>query len=398
MRNSPWRTGSIHQASMQAVKRGFLTRWSYNGLSCTISPRATLTRMASSFMRASSAAPIRPRVARVSGALISSTSAASRSSLSRAGVPIQSTPSFVRPCRLMACTRMPTPCISRPVAAPMPPKPKIPQTARKHAVVRELVKLAKFDVFVLQDQALGGGKCHRQRVFSHRLGVAAAVGCHWHPLRELAQRNEVHATDHELDQPRAVQQLCLARPQLFGSIQCQEDAGVAQRFGAGRLIELGETYNIACAGENVGDDRLTLLAQFEGDDERWSAKLHAPQEVPVRLRTYPQIAQPDNDQNVEQAKADGRNHLSCGDHRTRSSMLVHAADSRGITLDRNFQNPFPATRNDTIEIMAIDRIELKRLQRGTNSSHLFCGERDQIRIAAHEAEEFSVCRHRRDIG
>ena len=54
--------------------------------------------------------------------------------------------------------------------------------------------------------------------------------------------------------------------------------GLAQRFGAGRLIELGKVYNIACAGESVGDDRLTLLAQFEGDDERWSAKLHAPQD------------------------------------------------------------------------------------------------------------------------
>src|SRR5262245_66567332 len=65
MRNSPCRIGSIHQASMQAVKRWFLTKWSYNGRSCTISPRARLTRMASSFMRRSSAEPIRPRVARV---------------------------------------------------------------------------------------------------------------------------------------------------------------------------------------------------------------------------------------------------------------------------------------------------------------------------------------------
>src|SRR5262249_57148487 len=80
------------------------------------------------------------------------------------------------------------------------------------------------------------------------------------------------------------------------------------------------------------------------------------------------------------------------------SVLVHAAYCVDITLDRNFQSPFSATRNDTIEIMAIDRIELKRLQRDSNSSHLFRGERDQIRIAAHEAEEFSVCRHRRDVG
>src|SRR5262245_28055001 len=69
-----------------------------------------------------------------------------------------------------------------------------------------------------------------------------------------------------------------ASPDRSGGIECQEHAGVAQRFGAGRLIELGETHNIACAGESVGNDRLTLLAQFEGDDERWSAKLHAPQD------------------------------------------------------------------------------------------------------------------------
>jgi hypothetical protein len=29
---------------------------------------------------------------------------------------------------------------------------------------------------VFQDQALGGGKCHGERVLSHRLGIAAAVG------------------------------------------------------------------------------------------------------------------------------------------------------------------------------------------------------------------------------
>ena len=46
-----------------------------------------------------------------------------------------------------------------------------------------------------------------------------------------------------------------------------ERAGIAQRFGAGRCIELGEIYDSACAGESVGDDRLTLLAQLEGDDE-----------------------------------------------------------------------------------------------------------------------------------
>ncbi len=148
--------------------------------------------------------------------------------------------------------------------------------AREHTVPRELIELAKFEVFVLQNQALGCGKCQGERVLSHRLGKAAAVGCHWHTLRELAQWNEVHASDHELDQPGPVQQLCLAGPQFFGGVKCQERAGVAQRFGAGRLIELGEIYDCACAGESVGNGRLTLLAQLEGDDERWSAQLHTP--------------------------------------------------------------------------------------------------------------------------
>jgi hypothetical protein len=79
---------------------------------------------------------------------------------------------------------------------------------------------------------------------------------------------------------RAGQQRYLAGPQFFGGIECQEHAGVAQRFGAGRLIELGEIYNIACAGESVGNDRLTRLAQFEGDDERWLTKLHASPRLP----------------------------------------------------------------------------------------------------------------------
>jgi hypothetical protein len=116
-----------------------------------------------------------------------------------------------------------------------------------------------------------------QERLGHRLGITAAVGCHWHTFRELAQRNEIHATDHELDQPRAVQQLCLAGPQFFKRVECQERAGVAERFGARRFIELGEIYGTACASESVGNDRLTPLAQLETYDERWSARVHAPQ-------------------------------------------------------------------------------------------------------------------------
>ena len=44
---------------------------------------------------------------------------------------------------------------------------------------------------------------------------------------------------------------------------------------AGRVIELSEIDDSACAGESGGNDRLTLLAHLEGDDEGWSAQLHA---------------------------------------------------------------------------------------------------------------------------
>ena len=122
---------------------------------------------------------------------------------------------------------------------------------------------------MFQDQALGGGKCHRQRVLSHRLGVAAAVGCHWHPLREFAQRNEVHATNHELDQPRGVQQLCLAGPQLFGGIDCHEDAGLAQRFGLALTrrvdgVVVGRIMKAAAAP--VGQPWLWTLAFGQHED------------------------------------------------------------------------------------------------------------------------------------
>src|SRR6516165_10780802 len=135
MRNSPWRTGSTHQASMQAVKFGCMTKWSYSDLSCTISP---VDRM-------------HPHTDTV---------------------------------------HEPRSCGSNAAKAE-----DSADTAREHAVPRELIKLATFEVFVLQDQPLGGGKCHGESVLGHRLGKTAAVGCHGHTFRKLAQRNEVNATD-----------------------------------------------------------------------------------------------------------------------------------------------------------------------------------------------------------
>jgi hypothetical protein len=68
-----------------------------------------------------------------------------------------------------------------------------------------------------------------------------------------------------LNQLRSLQQRCLAGLQLLGGIERQEHAGVAQRLGTGRLIELGKINDTGCTGESVGSDRLAPLAQFEGD-------------------------------------------------------------------------------------------------------------------------------------
>src|SRR5262245_49523228 len=98
------------------------------------------------------------------------------------------------------------------------------------------------------------------------------------PRRRLEVENLVLRYQLSIALRRAPPRLRPAGPQLFGGIECQEHDGVAQRLGAGHLIELREIYDSAYASEGVGNDRLTLLAQFEGDDERWSAKLHAPQD------------------------------------------------------------------------------------------------------------------------
>ena len=78
-----------------------------------------------------------------------------------------------------------------------------------------------------------------------------------------------------------------AGPQFFGGVNCQEHAGVAQRFGARRFIKLGEIDDGACAGESIGNDCLAPVAQLEGDDERWSVQLHGAPKISVTRRTKP---------------------------------------------------------------------------------------------------------------
>src|SRR5262245_28911521 len=74
----------------------------------------------------------------------------------------------------------------------------------------------------------------------------------------------------------------------------------------------------------------------------------------------------------------------------RSFTIIGAAYRGDISLHGALQDVFSARWNDAIEIVPVDRIELNRFQRAGNSNDLLCRERDQIWIAAHETEEFSV--------
>ncbi len=114
---------------MPAPNCGFARRCSYSAPWSTIGPLATFTRMAAGFIRASSRLPSSPRVARVKGSEISRTSATASTRSRSASVPANSTGSLVRPVRLTAWMRAPNALISRAVAVPIPPKPRMPQTA-----------------------------------------------------------------------------------------------------------------------------------------------------------------------------------------------------------------------------------------------------------------------------
>ena len=53
------------------------------------------------------------------------------------------------------------------------------------------------------------------------------------------------------------------------------DSETKSYLGYGQPKKIHLLLNSKRAGESVGNDRLTLLAQLEGDDERWSAQHHA---------------------------------------------------------------------------------------------------------------------------
>jgi hypothetical protein len=53
------------------------------------------------------------------------------------------------------------------------------------------------------------------------------------------------------------------------AVLCVKSAPALQGFSSRRLIQFGEIYDGACAGELIGKDRFAPVAEFEGNDERW---------------------------------------------------------------------------------------------------------------------------------
>src|SRR5271165_6359269 len=71
-----------------------------------------------------------------------------------------------------------------------------------------------------------------------------------------------------------------------------------------------------------------------------------------------------------------------------SLFVLGAADCSDIMFDRDIEDSFPVGRYHAVKIMAVDRIEFEGCERRANSTDLFRRERNQIGVAAHEAQVF----------
>ena len=112
---------------------------------------------------------------------------------------IQSVGSSLAPRRLIAWIFMPKARISRAVATPTLPKPRMPQTAAaQHLVGAALVEFAALQIGVLDKQTLCGGQRQRDDVLGHRLGAAALVGGDRQLRRQVAGRHPIDAGGGEL--------------------------------------------------------------------------------------------------------------------------------------------------------------------------------------------------------
>jgi hypothetical protein len=69
-----------------------------------------------------------------------------------------------------------------------------------------------------------------------------------------------------------------------------------------------------------------------------------------------------------------------------------------VAPHRGAEDALAAGLDHAIEEMAVDRLERKRRERRPDRGHLLGRERDQVRVAAHEAQVFSVDRDRGDVG
>src|SRR6516162_8497878 len=162
-----------------------------------ISPRATLIRIAFSFIRPSSRAPINPSVAVVSAALMTRTSATRNISSRRSVAAIQSVGSWLAPRRLVNF---------HPEGAHQPRRrdPDIAEAEdaadapAQHSVGAVLVEFAALAVGVLNEQALCRSQRQRDDVLRHRFGASALIGCNRQFRWQITGRHPIDASGGEL--------------------------------------------------------------------------------------------------------------------------------------------------------------------------------------------------------
>src|SRR5581483_11407376 len=79
-------------------------------------------------------------------------------------------------------------------------------------------------------------------------------------------------------------------------------------------------------------------------------------------------------------------------------LFVAAVEGADVPLDGVFQSRLAAGRNHPVEKMSVDGIEGERRKRSTYRRDLLRRQRDEIGIAAHEAQKLAVGGHRGNVG
>ena len=134
--------------------------------------------------------------------------------------------------------------------------------AGQNAVAGELVEFAAVQRVMLDQQAFRGGKHHGQPVLRHCLGIGAAVAGDGDFGRKRAERDEVDAGGHELDQAGGLDVLGLARAQVLAGVAGKQGGGVPQRLDAGGIVEIGEVDKAAGVADRIGENRAFRWADM----------------------------------------------------------------------------------------------------------------------------------------